>query len=51
MKELRTEANEYRLNKYLTPKDRQELLKLNTMQANVVKNEMIEVFKAYGIEP
>ena len=51
LKQLRTEANEYRLNKYLSPKDRQDLLKLNTMQANVVKNEMIEVFKAYGIEP
>jgi len=51
LKQLRQEANEYRLNKYLSPKDRQDLLKLNTMQANVVKNEMIEVFKAYGIEP
>ena len=51
LKQLRAEANEYRLNKYLSPKDRQDLLKLNTMQANVVKNEMIEVFKAYGIEP
>ena len=51
LKQLRAEANEYRLNKYLSPKDRQDLLKLNTMQANVVKNEMIQVFKAYGIEP
>jgi len=48
---LRKEANEYRLNKYLSPKERQELLKLNTMQANVMKNQMIEVFKAYGVEP
>jgi hypothetical protein len=51
LKELRTEANEYRLDKYLSEKDRKELLKLNTMQANIVKNEMIQVFKSYGIEP
>jgi hypothetical protein len=48
---LRKEANEYRLNKYLSPKDRSDLLKLNTMQANLVKNQMIEVFKAYDITP
>jgi len=48
---LRKEANEYRLNKYLTPKDRGDLLKLNTMQANLIKNQMIEVFKAYDIKP
>jgi Large polyvalent protein associated domain 38 len=48
---LRKEANEYRLNKYLSPKERQELLKLNTMQANVMKNQMIEVFKAYDVKP
>jgi hypothetical protein len=51
LKELRAEANEYRLDKYLSQKDRKELLKLNTMQANIVKNEMIQVFKSYGIEP
>jgi hypothetical protein len=48
---LRKEANEYRLNKYLSPKDRTDLLKLNTMQANIMKNQMIEVFKAYDITP
>jgi hypothetical protein len=48
---LRKEANEYRLNKYLSPKDRADLLKLNTMQANLLKNQMIEVFKAYDIAP
>ena len=51
LNELRKEANEYRLNQYLTPKERSELLKLNTMQANVMKNQMIEVFKAYDIKP
>ena len=51
LNELREEANEYRLNQYLTPKERSELLKLNTMQANVMKNQMIEVFKAYDIKP
>lgn len=48
---LRKEANEYRLNKYLTPKDRADLLKINTMQANLMKNQMIQVFKAYDVAP
>ena len=48
---LRKEANEYRLNKYLSPKDRTDLLKINTLQANLIKNQMIQVFKAYDITP
>jgi hypothetical protein len=51
LNELRKEANSIRMSTYLTPKDQKDLLKVNTMRANVIKNQMIEVFKAYDIKP
>ena len=51
LKELRTQAKEIRLMQGLTPKERAELLKIVTYEQNLVKYQMLETFKAYGIEP
>jgi hypothetical protein len=50
LKELRAEANEYRRMQGLSQKDKAEILKVLTLEQNVVKRNMIETFKAYGVE-
>jgi len=47
---IRKEANDIRLMP-ISQKDRQELLRTNIFRQNIIKHQMIEVFKAYGIEP
>ena len=47
---IRKEANDIRIMP-VSPKDRQEMLRANIMRQNMLKHQMIEVFKAYGIEP
>ena len=47
---IRKEANDIRIMP-ISPKDRQEMLRVNILRQNMVKRQMIEVFKAYGIEP
>jgi hypothetical protein len=39
-----------RNNKSLSPAERKDLLQINAMQENLIKRQMIDVFKAYGIE-
>ena len=51
LKELQAEANEIRLDPLLTPKDRAEMLKINKMEQNLLKNQLIDDFKAYDIKP
>jgi hypothetical protein len=48
---LRQKATEYRNMRYLSPKERDELVKITTMQQNMLKHMMVEDFKAYGLEP
>jgi hypothetical protein len=48
---LRAEDKAVRLNRDYTPITRKLLLKANQSQEDLVKRQMIEVFKAYGIEP
>ena len=48
---LRHEDKLIRNNKELTPAEKKTYLQMNAMQENLVKSQMIELFKAYGIEP
>jgi hypothetical protein len=50
LKDLRAEANEYRRMQGLSQKDKSEILKVLTLEQNVVKRNMIDTFKAYGVE-
>lgn len=50
LKDLRAEANVVRLDTSLSPRQRAMELKMITMEANVVKNDMLENFKDYGIK-
>jgi hypothetical protein len=51
LNQIRKEVNEIRLNKNLTPKEKQEFIKLYNFQQNIIKRNLIEQYKAYGIEP
>jgi hypothetical protein len=47
-----TEAmNKIRLEKGLTPKEKQEVLKVFTLEQNIIKRNLIEQYKAYDIKP
>jgi len=48
---LHAKANEIRVNQFLNRKDKEEMLKLNITQQNLLKHSMVERFKLYGIEP
>ena len=48
---LRAEAKAIRLNQDFTPVTRKLLLQTNKYQADLVKRQMIEIFKAYDIKP
>jgi hypothetical protein len=47
---LRAEAREIRTMPGLSPKTRDELLRISTMQQNVLKYQMVQDFKALGME-
>jgi len=47
---LRAEAKQYRL-MAISPKERDELLKVNKLQQDLVKYQMVSEFKAYGMRP
>lgn len=51
LNKLRKEANEIRVDKYLTPKERALELKENKIEQNLIKYEMIQQFKEYGLKP
>jgi len=48
---LRQKATEIRTMKYLSPKDRDQILKTITLEQNMLKYQMVEEFKVLGIEP
>jgi hypothetical protein len=50
LNELRRKATEIRNMRFLSPKDRDSLLKITTMEQNFLKHMMVEDFKAYGME-
>jgi hypothetical protein len=50
LSQVREEANKIRVMP-ISQKDRQELLRANIFRQNIIKRQMIEVFKALGIEP
>ena len=43
--------NKIRLEKGLSPKEKQEILKVYTLEQNIIKRSLIEQYKAYGVEP
>jgi hypothetical protein len=47
---LRKEGNEIRTAGY-TPKERVQLLEMNKMEQNMVKANLVEMFKDYDIKP
>jgi hypothetical protein len=48
---LRAQDKSIRLNRSLSPADRKDLLKMNQLQENLIKRQMIDAFKSYGVEP
>jgi len=51
LSKLRAEANQIRNMPGLSPKSRDELLRIVIMQQNILKHEMVMDFKAYGEKP
>jgi hypothetical protein len=51
LKRLRTEAKNFRLMEGLSPKERDSIVKMITLQQNLIKHNIIETFKAYDIKP
>lgn len=51
LNKLRAEANQIRNMPGLSPKARDELLRIVIMQQNILKHEMVMDFKAYGEKP
>lgn len=51
LNDLRAEAKKIRLMPGLTPDTRAAMLKIVILQQNLAKRQMIEQFKAYGVEP
>jgi hypothetical protein len=50
LSQVREEANKIRVMP-ISQKDRQELLRANIFRQNIIKRQMIETFKALGVEP
>jgi len=51
LKELRSVAKQYRQMQNIEPKTRDAMIKIITFQENLIKRNMIEQFKAYGVKP
>jgi hypothetical protein len=51
LNDLRKETKEIRLDNNMTPKEKQELIKVLNAQQNIIKRNLIEQYKAYGVEP
>ena len=51
LKELRHQANEIRLMQGLSPRDRASILKVIKQEEDIVKYDLIQQFKAYGVKP
>ena len=51
LNKLRKEANEVRFDQNLNPKERAALLKENKEEQNIIKYDMVQQFKEYGLKP
>ena len=51
LKELRSAAKQYRQMQGIEPKTRDAMIKIITFQENLIKHNMVEQFKAYGVKP
>ena len=51
LKKLRSDAKAIRLDRSIPAETKRDLVKMYTLQENLVKRNMIETFKAYGVEP
>jgi hypothetical protein len=51
LNKLREDAQQIRLNQSITPKQRDAMLKMTILEQNLMKHEMITMFKAYGVKP
>jgi len=51
LNKLREDAQQIRLNQNITPKQRDAMLKMTIFEQNLMKHEMITMFKAYGVKP
>ena len=51
LNKLRQRATEIRTEKYISPKDRDQILRTITLEQNMLKYQMVEEFKALGLEP
>jgi hypothetical protein len=49
--DLREAAKKIRLNENFSPKERQDLIKIYTFQQNIIKRNLIEKYKVFGVEP
>jgi hypothetical protein len=51
LRNLRHQAKELRLNTALEPKDRDAIIKIINLQENLIKHNLVEIYKAYGVKP
>jgi hypothetical protein len=51
LNEMRNKANKIRWDKFLSPKDKTDLLRVIVQEENMIKHAMVMDFKAYGMEP
>lgn len=51
LNKLRNESKKIRVNHDLSPKEKQEIIRLYTFQENIIKRNLIEQYKAYGVTP
>jgi hypothetical protein len=47
---LREEATRIRTDNYLSPKNKEAMIKIVTFEQNIIKHEMVQDFKAYGMK-
>jgi hypothetical protein len=51
LNKLRQKATEIRTDRALQPSSKEAILKIITFEQNIIKHEMVEDFKAYGLKP
>jgi len=51
LNKLRQKATEIRTMRYISPKDRDQIIKTITLEQNMLKHQMVEQFKVLGVEP
>jgi hypothetical protein len=51
LRDLRHQAKEVRLNTALEPRDRDAIVRIINFQENLIKHNLVEIYKAYGVKP